>query len=124
MSPNFKFSALLNAGLCCSHSLIHHFPGDVLVSFRLHQCFKEEAPRSTSIEFLQYLMDRSFSLTCGGMGDHVTTTNLRIGLEILQLTTLQAGRSAMDWLPAIDDMGPYVSTLDICLQYSLEIFEG
>ena len=60
------------------------------------------------------------------MGDHVTTANLRIGLEILQLTTLQAGRSAMDWLLAVieDDMGPYVSKLDICLQYSLENFEG
>ena len=30
------------------------FSGDLLVSFRLHQCFKEEARRSTSIEFLQY----------------------------------------------------------------------
>ena len=58
------------------------------------------------------------------MGDHVTTANLRIGLQILQLTTLQAGRSGTHGLAAcclLDDMGPYVSKLDICLQYSLEM---
>ena len=42
MSPIFFFiSALLTAGLCCSHSLIHHFPGDVLVSFRPHDSKKK-----------------------------------------------------------------------------------
>ena len=65
----------------------------------------------------------SHGLICGGMGDHVTTANLRIGLEILQLTTLQAGRSAVDWLLAVieDDMG-YVSKLayasNILLKFS------
>ena len=51
----------------------------------------------------------------------MATAQLRIGLEILQLTTLQAGRSAIGWLLAgIDHMG-YVSKLDIALQYSIEM---